>query len=80
VLGDFPWDPWHVHRLPGEDVIVILEEVNERALLFVGECCPDANVLGCVENIDRDLLRVLDRLEGVRASLGSVWAPCGATF
>jgi hypothetical protein len=55
--------------------VVSLEEVDEHASLFVGEHCPDANALRCVDNIDRDLLCVLGRLEGVVASLESIWAP-----
>lgn len=80
MLSDFPWDPWHVHKLLGEDIVVSLEEVDEHAFLFVGEHYPDANALRCVGDIDRDLLCVLGRLEGAIASLGSIWAPWGQPF
>jgi hypothetical protein len=72
ALGDFPWDPWHVHGLLGEDVTVSLEEIDERAFLFVGERRPDVNALGCVGSTDWEILCVLGKLEGARYSLGSV--------
>jgi hypothetical protein len=49
-----------------------LEEIDKRAFLFVGERCSDANTFGCIDDINRDFLRVLDGLEGAGASLGSI--------
>ena len=34
VLDHLPRDPWHVGRLPGEDVRVIVEEGDELEFLF----------------------------------------------
>jgi hypothetical protein len=80
VLGDFYWDPQHVNGFPGKDVTVVLEEVDDRAFLFVGEHYPNANTLGCVNVIDQDILHVLGGLEGVGASLGSVLGAPGDSF
>jgi hypothetical protein len=52
--------------------VVSLEEVNERAFLSIGECYHNANKLGRIGNIDLDIIRVLDGLESVGASLWSV--------
>jgi hypothetical protein len=35
MLGQFSRDSLHIHRLPCEYVPVILQELNERAFLFV---------------------------------------------
>jgi hypothetical protein len=35
VLGQFSWDSRHIRRLPCEYVSVILQELDERAFLFV---------------------------------------------
>jgi hypothetical protein len=35
VLDQFSWDPRHIRRLPCEYVSIILQELDERAFLFV---------------------------------------------
>ena len=37
MLGDLPWDAWHIQGFPRKDVFVVTEEVDERAFLFRGE-------------------------------------------
>lgn len=80
MLGDFPWDPWHVRRSPCDDVSVGLEEVNDRAFLFIRQRCPDASPLGQVRGVDRYLLHLLGKLEGVSASLGALRVSWGMSF
>ena len=41
MLGDLPRDARHIRGFPRKDVFVIVEEVDERAFLFGGECGPD---------------------------------------
>ena len=43
ILGDLPQDAWHIRGFPHKDVFVIVEEVDERAFLFGGECGPDVD-------------------------------------
>lgn len=79
-LDDFTWDLWQVRWLPGEDIVISLEEVDERAFLFVGECCLDTNMAGCVDGVNWDLLRVFGGLESAGATFGSIQGALGATF
>jgi hypothetical protein len=72
VFSKFPRDSRHVHGLPGEDVMIGPEEVNEGAFLFVGECCLDSNMLGRVDVVDLDILRVFDGFECAENGLGSI--------
>ena len=37
MLGDLPWDAWHIRGFPRKYVFVIAEEVDERTFLFGGE-------------------------------------------
>ena len=37
MLGDLPWNAWHIRGFPRKDVFVVVEEVDERAFLFGGE-------------------------------------------
>ena len=34
VLSEFPRYTWHVRRLPCKDVLVLMDELDERAFLF----------------------------------------------
>ena len=64
VLGDFPWNAWHVRGFPREDISVGAEEVDERAFLFGGERGTNAYrfTLEAAE-IYEDLLGALCRFE-----------------
>ena len=42
MLGDLPWNAWHIQGFPHKDVFVAVEEVDERALLFGGKHGIDA--------------------------------------
>ena len=46
MLGKFPRYTFHVGRLPGKDVPVLTEELDERAFLFGIQVCPDGGDLG----------------------------------
>jgi hypothetical protein len=37
VLGQFSWDSRHIHRLPCKYISIILQELDERAFLFIVE-------------------------------------------
>ena len=41
MLDHLPWDTRHVGRFPGKNILVRLEEGDERAFLFVIEPYPD---------------------------------------
>jgi hypothetical protein len=41
MLGEFPGYTSHARWLPCEDVIVLTEELDERAFLFGGQICPN---------------------------------------
>ena len=41
VLDHLPWDTRHVGRFPSKNILVCLEEGDERAFLFITEPCPD---------------------------------------
>ena len=67
MLDHLSWDSRHVGRFPSEDILVCLEEGDERAFLFVIEACPDQGRLGRIRRVERDLL---DILVGTDPSLG----------
>ena len=77
MLGDFPWNAWHVRGFPHEDVSVSMEEVAERAFLFGGKRGADAHhfVLKAAR-VYEDLLdalrglKIYGRLLGVGCFLG----------
>ena len=64
MLGDLPWNAWHIRGFPCKDVFVVAEEVDERAFLFGGECGTNAYhfTLGAT-GIYEDLLGALCRFE-----------------
>ena len=65
MLGDFPWNSWHVQGFPRKDVSIGVEEVDERAFLHGGEGSVDAHhLVGVVVGVYEDLLDVLLRLKG----------------
>jgi len=45
VLSEFPRDTWHVRRFPCEDVSILMDELDERAFLFVRQTCPNSELL-----------------------------------
>jgi hypothetical protein len=56
---------------PHEDVIVHVEEINERAFLFGGEVGADAQHLAIIDaGVDEDLLSALRGLKGSSLLLG----------
>lgn len=57
--------------------MISLEEVDERAFLFVGERCLDMNVVGCVGGVNWYLLRVFGGLESAGATFGSIQGTLG---
>ena len=64
MLGDLPWNAWHIQGFPYKDVFVAAEEVDERAFLFGGKHGTNAYrfTLGAT-GIYEDLLRALSRFE-----------------
>lgn len=63
VLGDVPWDAWHISWFLGEDVPILTEELDERTFLFGRKISEDLRGLGRVLGMDLDLLGVLGQLE-----------------
>src|SRR5438132_10461340 len=59
VLDHLPWDTRHVGRFPSKNILVRLEEGEERAFLFVVEPCPDQSRLGQTGWVEHNLLDVL---------------------
>src|SRR6266508_4002370 len=59
VLDHLPWDTRHVGRFPSKNILVRLEEGDERDFLFVIEPCPDQSRLGWIGRVERNLLDVL---------------------
>src|SRR3954471_9877393 len=46
MLGKFPRYTFHVDRLPGKDVPILMEELDERAFLFGIQVRPNGGGLG----------------------------------
>src|SRR5438105_5921249 len=59
VLDHLPWDTRHVGRFPSKNILVRLEEGDERAFLFITEPCPDQSRLGRIDRVEHNLLDVL---------------------
>ena len=66
MLGDLLWYPWHVRRLPCEDIAIVAQEVDKLAFLFGRELGPDPHCLGWVSGVDLYRLGFLERAEGRR--------------
>ena len=64
MLGDILGYPRHVKRLPCEDIVIVVQEVDELAFLFGQELGPDLNCLGWVRGIDFHHLGFFKRAEG----------------
>ena len=64
MLGDLPRNSWNIRGFPRKDVFVVAKEVDERALLFGGECGTNAYhfFLGAA-GVYEDLLGALCRFE-----------------
>jgi hypothetical protein len=56
VLSQLPGDSRHVGWTPCEDVSVVPEEACEREFLFGVEVGPDDDFLGCVRQVEANLL------------------------
>src|SRR3954468_4529741 len=63
VLGEFPWDTWHVFGAPCENVPILTEEIDERAFLFAVQAITDQDELAWVFLVQQDLPCSLRRLE-----------------
>ena len=64
MLGDLPWDAWHIRGFPRKDVFVIVEEVDERAFLFRGERSTNAYPLSLgASGVYEDVLGALGWFE-----------------
>lgn len=48
VIGNIPQDSGDVRGLSCEDILVVLEEVEVHAFLFVAECHPNLHHLGWI--------------------------------
>jgi hypothetical protein len=63
VLGDLPRDGRHFYWTPHKYVLIVLEEVNELAFLFVVQADPDLDGLGRVFGVDLHGLSILGHIE-----------------
>src|SRR6266540_136256 len=59
MLNHLPWNTRHVRRFPSEDVLIFLEEGDERASLFVTEPYPNQSHLGRIARVEHDLFEFL---------------------
>ena len=74
MLGDLPWYPRHVRRLPCEDIAIVAQEVDELAFLFGRELGPDSHRFGWVSGVDTHRLGFLEWAEGRRGGrFVAVW-------
>jgi hypothetical protein len=71
-LSKFPWDSRHLCGFPSKGIAIGLEEVDEGALLPVGDRGPDSNMLGRVSVIDLNVFSVLGGFEHAGGNLGCV--------
>ena len=71
MLGDLPWNAWHIQGFPHKNVFVVAEEVDERAFLFEGKRGTNAHryTLGG-PRVYEDFLRAFRWLEGSGRPLG----------
>ena len=64
MLGDLPWDAWHIRGFPRKDVFVIAKEVDECAFLFGGERSTNAYPFSLgATGVHEDLLGALCRFK-----------------
>jgi hypothetical protein len=61
MLGQFSRDSRHIHRLPCEYVLVILQELNERTFLFVVQAGADDGGLAFISEPEADPFGFLSR-------------------
>jgi hypothetical protein len=61
VLGQYSWDSWHIRRLPYKYVSVILQELDERAFLFVVKAGANDGSLVFISEPKVDPFRLLSR-------------------
>lgn len=70
MLGNFPWDSWHIRRFSGKDIFISSEEVDERVFLFVRQTRSNTDhLIGGSLRIDKNFLGSLSRLEGPHCPL-----------
>ena len=64
MLSDLPRDAWHIRGFPRKDVLVIVEEVDERTFLFGGEHGINAYLFSLgAAGVHEDLLGAFYRFE-----------------
>jgi hypothetical protein len=56
VLNQLPTDTRHIGWTPCENVSVVPEETSDSEFLFGVEVGPDENFLGCVGQVEANLL------------------------
>jgi hypothetical protein len=61
VFGQLSWYSRHIHRLPCEYILVILQKLDERDFLFVVQAGADDGSLAFVSEPKVDSLRLLSR-------------------
>jgi hypothetical protein len=74
VLDQLSRDSWHVHRLPCEQVPIVLQELDERTFLFVVEAGTDACSLAFIRDSENPRLILLV------SSVGRVEVVVGTSF
>jgi hypothetical protein len=65
VLGKLLEDARHFYRSPHKNVLVVLEEVDELAILFGAQVGPDLDGLGRVPGINLHGIGIFGDFEGV---------------
>ena len=64
MLGTPLWYAQHVRRLPCEDIVIGVQEVDELTFLFGWELGPDPQHFGWVGGVDTYWIGFLERAEG----------------
>jgi hypothetical protein len=64
VLGDLPWDSWHIGQFSCKDVLILEHEVGELTLLPVEKAATDSNGLAGIFEVYLYHLGVFSELEG----------------
>jgi hypothetical protein len=65
VLNEFPGNPWHVGRTPGEDFPALTEELDERAFLCRIQVYYDGSGLVWVHGMNPNFLGILCCVESL---------------
>jgi hypothetical protein len=65
MLDEFPGNPWHVGRTPGEDFPALMEELDEHAFLCGIQVYCDGSSLVGVRGMNLNFLRILCCVESL---------------